>query len=71
VLALIVNPVKHLVQELMVPEHSAQLELQETHWPLMAVNPLWQLGTQTPLETIPDLHVQTPLTGEAPDGQVV
>jgi hypothetical protein len=47
----------------MVPEHSAQLELQETQAPLMAMNPLWQLATQFPLETIPEMQVQTPLTG--------
>jgi hypothetical protein len=45
------------------------LELQATHLPLMAVKPLWQLATQFPSETMPELQTHTPLRGVAPVGQ--
>jgi hypothetical protein len=63
------NPERQEEQLEVVPEHSAQFELQAAHLPLMAVYPLWQPATQFPLETIPEMQVQTPFLGEAPNGQ--
>ena len=62
----------HDVQTLMLPEQEAQLELQGTQAPLMAVKPTLQLATHLPLETIPEAQTQFPLLlGIAPAGQVV
>ena len=71
VVASMVKPERQAVQALMLPEHWAQLELQETHLPLMAVKPFWQLATQLPLEMMPEAHTHTPERGVAPTGQVV
>jgi hypothetical protein len=66
------KPLMHDVQTLMLPEHEAQLELQGTQAPLMAVKPTLQLATHLPLETIPEAQTQFPLLlGIAPAGQVV
>jgi hypothetical protein len=60
------------VQTLMFPEHEAQLELQGTQAPLIAVNPALQLATHLPLAIIPEAQTQTPLLlGIAPAGQLV
>jgi len=60
------------VQTFMFPEHEAQLELQGTQAPLMAVKPRLQLATHFPLATIPEAQTQFPLLlGMAPEGQVV
>jgi hypothetical protein len=65
------KPLRHFVQLFTFPEHSAQLELQGTQLPPREVNPEAQLATHLPLLTMPELQRQTPLTGAAPEGQVV
>ena len=58
------------MQVLAFPEHWAQLELQGIQFPFIGVNPDVQAVTHLPLETTPELQVQTLLTGDDPAGHV-